>query len=228
VRVPALVLLGAAAACATTPPEIGEPGAKVSDPKAEASYQEALARVTQHREVYSALDTKFFCAATYQSADFREARVRRQAMFQLWPGEKLDQALAQERTEAAQTYEVVFGILLVDRRFDDFETRNTAWRLSLATDQGEVTPTVIRRIGRATEGLRAYYPYMGDFWVAYAVQFPLVVGGKPLVGPATRALTFRMGSALGQAEMSFPLEPVQPPGPTPTPTAAAPRAPAAR
>ena len=188
--------------------------------------------MTQHREVYSEL-TPVLCAATYQSADFREARVRRQAMFQLWPGEKLDQALVLERAEAARTYEVVFGILLVDRRFDDFETKNTQWRLSLATDQGEVTPTVVRRVGRATQALRAYYPYMGDFWVAYAVQFPLAVGGKPLVGPATRALTFRMGSALGQAEMSFPLEPGQPPvpapapTPTPTPTAAAPT-PAAR
>lgn len=227
-RVPALVLLGAAVACATTPPEIGEPGAKVSDPTAEASYQAALGRVTQHREVYSELDTRFFCAATYQSADFREARVRRQASFQLWPGEKLDQTIARERAEAAQTYELVFGILLVDRRFDDFDTKNATWRLSLATDQGEVTPTGIRRIGRATEVLRAYYPYMGDFWVAYAVQFPLAVGGKPLVGPGTRALTFRLGSALGQAEMSFPLEPPQPPGPPPAPPAAAPPAPAPR
>ncbi len=227
-RLPALVLLGAVAACATTPPEIGEPGAKVSDSQAEASYQATLALVTQHREVYSELDTKFFCAGTYQSADFREARVRRQAMFQMWPAEKLDQELARERAVAAQTYEVVFGILLVDRRFDDFDTKNSTWRLSLATDQGEVTPTAIRRIGRATEGLRSYYPYMGDFWVAYAVQFPLSVGSKPLVGPTTRALTFRLGSALGQAELSFPLEPLQPPGPAPAPTASAPQAPAAR
>jgi hypothetical protein len=222
------VLLGAAAACATTPPEIGEPGAKASDSTAEASYTAALGKVTQHREVYSELDTKFFCAATYQSADFREARVRRQAAFQMWPGEKLDQTIARERAEAAQTYELVFGILLVDRRFDDFDTKNTTWRLSLATDQGEVTPTGIRRIGRATEALRAYYPYMGDFWVAYAVQFPLAVGGKPLAGPATRELTFRLGSALGQAEMSFPLEPPQPPGPPPARTATAPPAPAPR
>ncbi len=98
-RVPALVLLGAAVACATTPPEIGEPGAKVSDSTAEASYQAALNRVTQHREVYSELDTKFFCAATYQSADFREARVRRQATFQMWPG---DEARPDDRPRAGR------------------------------------------------------------------------------------------------------------------------------
>ncbi len=102
------MLLGAAAACADDAAgDRRARGRRSRDPAAEASYQAALARVTQHREVYSELDTKFFCAATYQSADFREARVRRQASFQMWPEEKLEQALARERAEAAQTYEVV-------------------------------------------------------------------------------------------------------------------------
>jgi len=228
VRVAALVLLGALG-CATTPPEIGEPGAQLADSKAEAAYRESLERVTQHREVYSGLDTKFFSAATYQSADFREARVRRLASFQMWPEQKLEQALARERAEASQTHDVVFGILLVDRRYDDFDTRNSAWRLSLSTEQGEVLPVAIRRLGRASESLRAYYPYLGDFWVAYLAQFPVTVGGKPLVGPETQALTFRMGSSLGQVEMKFPVERAQPPGPGPTPpAAAAPPAPASR
>jgi len=222
VRAPVFLLLGVAAACATTPPEIGEPGASVADSGQEASYKAALAKVSQHREVYSELDTRFFTAATYQSAEFREARVRRQASFQLWPAEKLDQALAQERAEAAQTYEVVFGLLLVDRRYDDFDTKNSSWRLSLSTEQGEVTPTAIRRIGRGSEALRAYYPYMGDFWVAYAAQFPVTVGGKPLAGPSSRALTFKMGSTQGQAEMSFPLEPAATPGAPLSPSGAPP------
>ena len=80
-RVAPLLLAVAAAGCATVPPAIGEPGARVPDRKAEASYQEALSRVTEHREVYSGIDTQLFCAATYQSPEFREARVRRQALF---------------------------------------------------------------------------------------------------------------------------------------------------
>jgi hypothetical protein len=214
-----LVLLGSLAACATTPPEFGEAGGEYRDPTAEAKYQATLAKVTQHREVYAELDTKFFCAATYQSVDFREARVRRQATFQMWPEAKLEQALAQERVWAGESYEIVFGILLVDRRFDDFDTRNSSWRLSLSTEQGEVTPLAIRRIGRAGEWIRSYYPYMGDFWVAYSVQFPVTVGDRSLVGPQTRSLTFRLGSTLGQAVMSFPVEPA-PPIPAATPTAA--------
>lgn len=228
----ALVLALAAAGCAGAPPAIGEPGAELPDPKAEAQYQAALRKVTQHREVYSGIDTQLFTAATYQSADFREARVRRQAAFQTWPEPKLDDAILRERADAAQVHEVVFGVSIVDRRFDDFDSKSTIWRLSLSTDQGEVTPVQVKRVGRANQDLRAYYPYLGDFWTMYTARFPTSVGGRPLVGPDTKALIFRMSSTLGQVEMTFPVMPppaivppsqamppaVPPSAPGPTPT----------
>ena len=206
-RIAALLLLLSvpAGGCAGAPPAIGEPGPEAPDPKAEQSYQATLARVTEHREVYSGLDTRLYCAATYQSPEFREARVRRQALFQTWPEGRLDDALARERAEAAQAHELVFGVSIVDRRFDDFDSKNTIWRLSLATDQGEVTPLAIRRVGRANADVRAYYPYLGDFWTMYTVRFPLTVAGRPLVGASTRALLFRMSSTQGQVEMTFPV-----------------------
>ncbi len=220
-RAAGLLLLLGTAGCAMTPPAIGEPGAELADPKAEASYRTALARATEHREVYEGLDTKLYCAATYQSPEFREARVRRQAQFQTWPAEKLDRELARERTDAAEVHEIVFGVSMVDRRFDDFDSNKTIWRLSLVTDQGEVTPVGLRRVGRANQDLRAYYPYLGDFWTMYIVRFPVAVAGKPLVGPATQALVFRMSSTQGQVEMKFPLAAATPDGssaPAPPPS----------
>ena len=222
-RVAALLLAVGASGCAAVPPAIGEPGAQVPDRRAEASYQAALSRVTEHREVYTGIDTQLFTAATYQSVDFREARTRRQAMFQTWPEPKLEDALARERADAAQVHELVFGVSIVDRRFDDFDSKNTIWRLSLVTDQGEVTPLAIRRVGRANQDVRAYYPYLGDFWTMYTVRFPLTTAtGMPLVGPTTRALLFRMSSTLGQVEMAFP---VGTPGATPPAPAAVPAPP---
>ena len=200
-----LLLLVGAGGCAGAPPAIGDPGPELSDARAERSYQDALARVTEHREVYSGLDTRLYCAATYQSPEFREARTRRQAMFQTWPEPKLDDTLARERADAAQVHEVVFGVSLVDRRFDDFDSKSSIWRLSLATDQGEVTPVTIRRVGRANQDLRAYYPYLGDFWTMYTARFPPTVAGRPLVAATTRALVFRMSSTQGQVEMAFPV-----------------------
>ena len=221
-RVAALLLAVGASGCAAVPPSVGEPGARVPDPSAEASYQAALSRVTEHREVYTGIDTQLFTAATYQSVDFREARTRRQAMFQTWPEAKLNAAVAQERAEAAQVHELVFGVSVVDRRFDDFDSKNSIWKLYLASDQGEVTPLAIRRVGRANQDLRAYYPYLGDFWTMYTVRFPLTTAtGAPLVGPTTRALLFRMSSTLGQVEMAFP---AGTPGATPPAPAAVPAA----
>jgi hypothetical protein len=223
VRAAALLLLVGAAGCAGTPPAIGEPGAELSDPRAEASYRVVLDYVTEHREVYAGLDTRLYSAATYQSPDFREARVRRQAMFQTWPQPKLEQELARERAEAQEAHEVVFGVSIVDRRFDDFDSKNSIWRLSLATDQGEVTPISLKRVGRANQDIRAYYPYMGDFWTVYSVRFPTAVNGRPLVGPATRLLLFRMSSTQGQVEMKFPVggtpagQPAPPPKTASTP-----------
>ena len=205
------------------PPSIGEPGAQVPDRRAEASYQAALSKVTEHREVYTGIDTQLFTAATYQSVDFREARTRRQAMFQTWPEPKLEDALARERVDAAQVHELVFGVTIVDRRFDDFDSKNSIWRLSLVTDQGEVTPLAIRRVGRANQDVRAYYPYLGDFWTMYTVRFPITTAaGVPLVGPTTRALLFRMSSTQGQVEMAFP---VSTPGATPPAPVAVPAVP---
>ena len=218
-RLAALLLAVGASGCAAGPPAIGDPGAQVPDRSAEASYQAALSRVTEHREVYTGIDTQLFTAATYQSADFREARTRRQAIFQTWPEPKLEDAIARERADAAQVHEVVFGVTVVDRRFDDFDSKSSIWRLSLSTDQGEVTPVAIKRVGRANQDLRAYYPYLGDFWTMYTARFPNTVGGRPLVGPDTKALIFRMSATLGQVEMTFP---VTPPPATASPAIGAP------
>jgi len=230
VRLAALPLLVGALGCAGVPPTIGEPGPEVADARAEQSYHAALARVTEHREVYSGLDTRLYCAATYQSPEFREARTRRQAMFQTWTEARLDDALARERADAGQVHEVVFGVSLVDRRFDDFDSKNTIWRLSLATDQGEVPPLTVKRVGRANQDMRAYYPYLGDFWTMYTVRFPqTTAAGRPLVASTTRALLFRMSSTQGQVEMTFPVAPSEVPlPPAPTAPALPPSPPAAR
>jgi hypothetical protein len=192
--------------CAMTPPQIGDPGPELPDAKLEREYQAVMKRFTDRREVYSGVETQLFTGATYQSVAFREARVRRKAAFQLWPPGQLERAVTEERAEAALAHEIIFGVSLPDRRFDDFDGRQSIWRLSLSTPQGEVTPLTIRRVGRADPNTRAYYPYMGDFWTVYSVRFPLQVGGQPLVGPGTTALLFRMASTQAQVEMTFPAQ----------------------
>ena len=190
--------------CANVPPpQIGERGPAVDDSEAEREYQDLLTKFTARQELYASAgqgaDTRMFCAATYQSARFRDARVKRVGLFRAQPKEVVDRNLAVERQEDAQYDDVFFGAYVLDYHFDDFDRHNSAWRLALVTPGGEVTPLSVERIGRADFNMRAFYPYMGDFWNGYRVRFPKA--------PEPRTtLTFRAASTLGKVELTFPSE----------------------
>jgi hypothetical protein len=196
------------AACATTPPTVGEPGSKVEDSKAERDYQQVLDRFTRHAEIYASLeqgkDTRVFCEATYQGWGFRQARVKRMAIFQVQPPDVVARNLALEQAENAQFYELFFGAHVNNYRFDDFDRPNSIWRIALVTAGRELTPLSIERLGRADLNMRGIYPYMSDFWVAYRIRFakpaPASASGMP------ERVLFRIASTLGKAEMSFSTE----------------------
>ncbi len=72
----------------------------------------------------------------------------------------------------------------------------------LVTPAGEVEPLSIERIGRANLDMRAMYPYMGVFWVAYRVRFPKVLpDGTPVIPESATHVHLRLASTLGHAEL---------------------------
>ncbi len=197
-------LLGLLAGCVTTPPTaIGDPPPSLPDEHAEHSYRKILARYSDRHEIYDGFDTRLFAAATLQTQAFREARVHRQAAFQQLPAPKVEQMLAEEREKASQVHEFFLGVHFNDFAYADFDYKHSIWRLALVTPAGEVTPSRIRRLGRANLQTRAYYPYVSIFWVGWEVQFPTQMSdGRPVIPPGTEKVTFRMASSLGKAEMT--------------------------
>jgi hypothetical protein len=198
-----VALLGLLAGCVNTPPYEGERGPTLKDEAAEQSYQNVLARYTSRQEIYDGFDTRLFAGATLQTMAFREARVRRRAAFQVLPQAKVEELLAQERAEAAQFHAFFLGTHSNEYRFQNFDSRDSIWRVALVTPAGEVTPLRIRRLGRSDLEMRAYYPYTGVFWVGYEVRFPLTFSnGQPVIPPDTQQVTLRLASSLGQAELT--------------------------
>ncbi|NTX01605.1 hypothetical protein [Myxococcus llanfairpwllgwyngyllgogerychwyrndrobwllllantysiliogogogochensis] len=195
-------LLGMLSGCSTTPPTIGEQAPTLHDENAEAAYRALLDKYSGQQQIYDGFDTRLFAGVTLQSMAFREARVKRQAAFQVLPPPKVEQLLSEERTEAGQVHEFFLGVHVNDYRYLDFDFKKTIWRMALVTPAGEVTPVRIRRLGRADLEMRAYYPYTSVFWVGYEVQFPTVMStGQLVIPPGTEQVTFRLASSLGQAEM---------------------------
>jgi hypothetical protein len=202
-----VALLGLLAGCVTTPPSVGEQAPTLEDEQAEEAYQSVLAKYSGRQEIYDGFDTRVFAGATLQTPAFREARVRRRAAFQSLPANKVEQLLAEERTEASQVHEFFLGVHLNDFRYSDFDQKRSIWRLALVTPAGEVTPTRVVRVGRADLDMRAYYPYTGVFWVGWELQFPTTLAnGQPVIPPGTQQVTLRMASSLGHADLTMAAE----------------------
>lgn len=197
------LLLGLLSGCTTTPPTIGDPAPQLADRRKEQAYQEIFEKFSDRAEVYDGFDTRIFAAATFQSAEFREARVQRRAEFQFLPKPRVEELLAAERAEETQFNVFHMGVHVNDPKFEDFSFPKTSiWRIVLLTPVGEVEPVSVERIGRATLNMRAFYPYLGEFWVAYKVRFPKALkDGTPIIPDSASHVTLRLASALGHAEL---------------------------
>lgn len=195
----AVALLLSFGACVSAPlPRVpGDPPPAVKDVAAEREYQAILEQHTASQAVYDNLDTKVFFRATWQSPAFSEARVRREALFKAIPAGELAQRLEAEQKRLSDATEFFLGVHANDYRFEDFARADSMWRLVLVVDGVEHKPVQIERLGRTNVEMRSYYSYMESFWVGYRVRFPRVelANGE--------RFSFRLASALGQAELKF-------------------------
>ncbi len=198
----ALLLLISATGCKSGPPTIGDPPPRLADGEAERGYKDVLGRFTGTGEVYTGFDTQLFAGATYQSWEFRKARVERVAQFKSQSKEEVEKLLAEERAEWEQFHVFELGTWTREPRFDDFDRKNSIWRIALRTDTVELLPSEVLRVQRVNQDARALYPYMGEFWVRYRVMFPRrLPDGSPSLPDGTKDLTLRVASTLGRADL---------------------------
>jgi hypothetical protein len=186
------LLLGCASA--RIPRVGGDPAPIDADPAMESAYQQTLERYTRSQGIFDFFDTRLFVHATWESAPFVEARVKRYARFRALPAEEERAALEAERQRLKDVVEFHLAVHANDPKMDDFDRQDSMWRLALVVDGRETTPELIERIGRTNTEQRSYYSYMEPFWVGYRVRF-----AKAGSGP----MTLKIASSVGKAELSF-------------------------
>jgi hypothetical protein len=190
----ALSLALSACATARIPRIGGDPPPADTDPALESAYQQTLERATRSQGIYDLMDTRLFVHATWESPAFVEARVNRYGRFRALPPDELRASMEAERQRLADVIEFHLAVHANDPRMDDFDRPSSMWRLALVVDGREYAPKLIERIGRTNTEQRSYYSYMEPFWVGYRVRFPKV---------DTRAMTLKIASAAGKAELVF-------------------------
>jgi hypothetical protein len=149
------------------------------DPLLEGDYGNQLARWTRTYVLYEGLETRGFCRVTYLADEFLDAQAR-----------KISEMRSESPEEAARTRErlhkdnatpSVFAIFYSpDKQANDWNEKNSVWRIALDLGLGQVQPEKMERFERPfNPEMRALYPYLDEYSVAYQIHFPAVAAQAP-------------------------------------------------
>jgi hypothetical protein len=113
-------------------------------------------------------------AATFKSPEWRAAHALRDAEHRNLNAQAREQRLAQAQADMAGPYEVELMVTTWDRRENDLDRgKRSVWTVRLLDDQGmEVEPLEIVKDKRPERIIRAEFPQMSGFAIAYVARFP--------------------------------------------------------
>ena len=169
---------------------------------------------TRRDLIYDGLKHRATVTATHLSLAVREARARRLAEWLGWTPVELEQRLALERKEAAETEEFEVSLYTAETHYNNLDGPRSDWRVALKVDGADLFPRKVTVVERdaATLGL---FPFVGPFDTVYRVIAPMPQGG-PVEG---REYILELASALGKLTLDYgkpdgvlsPQQPVPPP-----------------
>jgi hypothetical protein len=188
-----LLALSCLTACRTLP---------FPEPELEGEYGKALAKWTREVALYSGLETRGFCRSVFLSGEFVDAQAKKISdMRAELPDE---QQRTRERLRAQAATPTVFSVFYTpDKLSNDWNDKNSVWRIAMNLGLGQVAPQRIERIERPFNAeLRALYPYLDDYSVAYVIHFP----GQPApAGFTATEADMVVAGALGKMEFKWSL-----------------------
>lgn len=201
-RTPLIALLAACAGCANQGPLTLAPSGTITAD----DYESVLDAWTRSDKVYDILESKLFVYATFHSPAFRRAFVLRHTAV-YGKGAEEAQRLIVTKPEYEEHLEFFFSAYTPDRAANDFDQEDSIWRVTLRGDDGEPVIGEVVKI-TPTSNIRVIYPYITAFSKTYAVRFSRTTEeGAPVLTSATTQFEVRMVSAIGEAVLTWDLEP---------------------
>jgi len=181
------------------------------DPHLEGGYGKSLKKWTRTVALYSGLETRAFVRLIYMSPEFVEAQAKEVSLLR---AELPDQAAATlEKLREDNSKPSFFAVVYIpDRTANDWQNKDTVWRIALNVGLGEQPPQKVQRFETPFNAeLRALYPYLDDYSVAYRLQFdepapPPSAPGAPPVNFTFNELSVKVASALGKMVFHFRLD----------------------
>lgn len=194
-RMPVIALL-CCAACTVLP---------FPEPDLQGPYGRELFKWTRKTALYSGLETRAFCRVVYLSYDMIEAQARQISEMR---AELPDEAeRTRERLHRETATPTLFAVLFTpDKGANDWDAKDSIWRLAINLGYGQVEPQRIERLERPFNAeLRALYPYLDDYSIAYVIHFPTQEAPAGLHFTPTE-LTLIAAGAPGKMEFKWDLQ----------------------
>jgi hypothetical protein len=164
----------------------------------EGAWAEKRERATRGAKIYDRLGTNAFIKAVHLTAEVREARAARLAVWRALTAQEREELLAVERAEAGEYEDFMVSLFTPDRDANDLDAPKSVWRVALVVPgAGEALPDRIEQV-KADATLRALYPDFSVFDVVYRVRF-----GRSRVAIEGRPFTLRLAGAKGRADLVF-------------------------
>ena len=173
-----------------------------------ADYPDVLKTWTRSAKVYQGFETKQFVTATFHTPEFRRAFAIAFPEIYGHGGAITRRELVDLTGNIEQFHNFFMAVYTPEQKWNDLAKPDSIWRLSLiGSEEVAVDAAEIVRV-KIDANLRAVYPFIGRFDEGYLVRFPLTDAMNRLVLDArSTAVTLRIASALGIAEMRWALQP---------------------
>jgi hypothetical protein len=175
------------------------------EPELEGPYGKELLKWVRKTSLYSGLETRAFCRVVYLSYEMTDAQAKQISVMR---AELPDEASrTREKLHRDTATPTVFAILYTpDKGANDWEAKDSVWRIAINLGLGQVEPQRIERIERPFNAeLRALYPYLDDYSVAYVIHFPAQEGPAGEHFTPTE-LNMIVAGALGKMEFKWDLQ----------------------
>jgi len=173
------------------------------EPEVEGPYGNELLKWQRKTSLYSGLETRAFCRVVYLSYEMIDAQAKQ---ISLMRAELPDEAArTRDRLHRETATPTVFAILYTpDKTANDWDAKDSVWRIAINLGLGQVEPQRIERIERPFNAeLRTLYPYLDDYSVAYVIHFP---AQEPPAGFSPTEMNMVAAGALGKMEFKWDLQ----------------------
>ena len=156
-------ILALAAGCRTLP---------FPDPELKGEYGKALKKWTRQVALYSGLETRAFVRVVYLSPAFVDAQAKELSQMRAELPDKAQETWSKLREQYRPP--TFFAIVYMpDKTANDWNEGGSVWRLALNLGLGERAPDRVQRFEVPFNAeLRALYPYLDEYSVAYLIRFP--------------------------------------------------------